>query len=254
MLLGRRLTLIACCLTLSAVAHAEGKGKLEMGASLKSDSGKTEAKADAKSKADVKAEEKSDTKTEPKKSAGSVTKDASGVRRDPKGKKGINPYWEAIRRGDEAALARDFPKAEQAYQDAIGIDPKNPLGHFRRGQILVRSGKLTDAETVYQDAMRLSDKDTTIHAAALFVLADLKERQGDRDAAIKGWKAYDDYLKANTSAKGYPETATERDKRLKAYNALVVDSKAVKERIALRAKEVDEAKKREAAKNPNQNK
>jgi tetratricopeptide (TPR) repeat protein len=250
MLLGRSLALCVCLVSLSAIAHAEtgketgGKAKLEIGAGFKTDSEKTEVKADAKvepKKADAKVTE-------------GVTKDASGVRRDPKGKKGISPYWEAIRRGDEAALARDFAKAEEAYQAAIGTDPKNPVGHFRRGQILVRSGKLADAEVVYQDAMRLADKDTTIHAAALFVLADLKERQGQRDAAITAWKAYADYLKAEATAKGYPETAIERDKRMKKYNELVVDGKAIKERIQLRLKEVDEAKKRQAAKNPNEGK
>ena len=254
MLLGRSLALCVCFLSFSEFVQAEtgGKSKLEIGGSIKSDSTKTEAKVDAKSETNAGA------KAEPKKAEPKVTevakKDEPGVRRDPKGKKGINPYWEAIRRGDEAAMARDFSKAEEAYQAAISLEPKNPLGHFRKGQILVRAGKLTDAEILYQDAMRLADKDTTIHAAALFVLADLKERQGQRDAAITAWKAYAGYLKAEATAKGYPETATERDKRLKKYNELVVEGKAVKERIQLRLKEVDEAKKRQAAKNPNEGK
>ncbi len=253
MLLGRSLILCVCLLSLSAFVQAEtaSKSKLEIGGGFKSDSTKTEAKA--KAEAEAKSETTAGAKAEPK-ATEVAKKDASGVRRDPKGKKGISPYWEAIRRGDEAAMARDFSKAEEAYQAAIGLEPKNPLGHFRKGQILVRAGKLTDAETIYQDAMRLADKDTTIHAAALFVLADLKERQGQRDAAITAWKAYADYLKAEATAKGYPETATERDKRLKKYNELVVEAKAVKERIQLRLKELDEAKKRQAAKNPNEGK
>jgi tetratricopeptide (TPR) repeat protein len=247
MLLRRCIAVTTGCLLLSSVALADGgKPSLAIGVGVKSDSDKTEVKTTT--------DKRSEAKTETTKASEGVTKDASGVRRDPAGKKGVSPYWEAIRRGDEAALARDFAKAQEAYQAAIGIDPKNPLGHFRRGQILVREGKLTDAEVVYQDALRLSNKDTKTHAAALFVLADIKERQALRDSAITAWKAYADYLKAEAAAKGYPETATEREKRLKKYNELVVESKAVKERIALRVKELDESKMREAAKNPNQNK
>lgn len=186
--------------------------------------------------------------------ATAVGSERSGARRDPAGKKGINPYWEAIRRGDEAALAREFGKAEEAYQVAIGLDPKNPLGHFRKGQILVRSGKLGDADTAYRDAMRLSGSDTTARGAALFALADLEERKADRVAALSAWKAYADHLKADSKAKGYPETPLEREKRLRRYNELVGEMKAVRDRIQLRIKELEEANKRKAAKNPNEGK
>jgi tetratricopeptide (TPR) repeat protein len=187
---------------------------------------------------------------------GAASTSASQVRRDAKGKKGINPFWEAIRRGDEAARTQDFAVADAAYTAAIGIEPKSALAHFRRGQILVRAGKLSDAEAAYQVALQLSDaagqKDATQHAAALFVLADLKERQGKRDEAVAAWSAYSAYLKQEPGAKGYPESATERDKRLKAYAALATDSALVRERITLRLKEVDAANKRRAAKNPNE--
>jgi tetratricopeptide (TPR) repeat protein len=255
MFLGRTLAFAACLLSLSVISSAEtgsksdASSKVEVGVGLGAGSGKADVKAEVKADPN-----KDQAKVEEPKASTGATKDASGVRRDPKGKKGISPFWEAIRRGDEAALARDFPKAQAAYQAAIELDPKNPLAHFRKGQALVRAGNLAEAETVYQDAMRLADKDTTIHAAALFVLADLKERQGQRDAAITAWKAYADYLKTESTAKGYPDTPADRDKRLKRYNELVVEGKAVRERIQLRVKELDEANKRKAAKNPNEGK
>lgn len=242
----RSFALTFCILSVAAIASAQSEAKsgpaakAEVGFGFKSDVGKTEAKADVNASA-----------TSEAKPAGGATKDAVGVRRDPKGKKGVSPFWEAIRRGDEAALAKDFSKAQEAYQVAIDLDPKSPLAQFRKGQILVRGGHLPEAEAAYRDAMNLADKDGTIRAAALFVLADLKERQGKRDEAIAAWKAYADYLKSDPSAKGYPDTAVERDKRLKTYNELVVESKAVRERIELRIKELDEANKRKAAKNPN---
>jgi tetratricopeptide (TPR) repeat protein len=257
MLFGRSVVCATCLLCVAAVASAEPESKTSSEAALslgaKSDSGKLDAKADS-TLGTKPATKKDDAEAAQVKPAAAPSKDVSGVRRDPNGKKGISPFWEAIRQGDEAAMARDLPKAEAAYQAAIGLDPKNPVGHFRKGQILVRAQKLGDAETAYQDALRLAGTDTKIHAAALFVLADLKERQADRDAAIAAWKAYAEYLKADSSAAGYPETPAERDRRLKKYQALLVEGKAVRERIQLRLKEVDEAAKRKAAKNPNEGK
>jgi tetratricopeptide (TPR) repeat protein len=257
MLFGRILVVASCLLSVAAIASAEAESKSSSKAELhlgaKGGSAELDAKANSETGAQL-AAKNADAQSEQSKAPRAGSKDASGVRRDPNGKKGISPFWEAIRRGDEAALARDFPKAQEAYQTAIGLDPKNPLGHFRKGQILVRAQKLGDAEIAYQDALRLAGKDTKIHAAALFVVADLKERQAERDAAIAAWKAYADYLKAESGAAGYPETPAERDKRLKKYKELVVEGKAVRERIQLRLKEVDEAAKRKAAKNPNEGK
>ncbi|HEY5962284.1 MAG TPA: tetratricopeptide repeat protein [Polyangiaceae bacterium] len=182
----------------------------------------------------------------------SAAGEGSKARRDPKGKKGISPFWEALRHGDEAAHVHDLTGAETAYEAALSIDPKNAVAHLRRGQVLVGMGKLAAAEVAYRAALQLTDKDATLHAAALFVLADLKERQGKSEEAGTAWSAYADYLRHEATAKGYPETASERDKRLKTYAALVLDSKVVRERIELRLREVDEAKKRRAAKYPNE--
>lgn len=237
MLFRRSFVITLGLLSVAAIASAEGEAK-SGSAAIKADPGKSEVKTEAK------APDPKTTESQP----------AEGIRRDPSGKKGISPFWEAMRRGDEAALAKDFTKAQEAYQVAIEIDSKSPIALFRKGQILIRSGKLTEAEATYQQAMHLAEKDGKVRAAALFVLADLKERQGKRDEAIAAWKAYADYLKTDATATGYPETAVERDQRLKKYNAMVVDSKAVRERIQLRIKEVDEANKRKAAKNPNEGK
>jgi tetratricopeptide (TPR) repeat protein len=183
----------------------------------------------------------------------SAYKDGKGVRHDAAGKQGISPYSEAIRAGDEAALAGDLAKAEASYVTAIEIDPKHPIAHLRRGQALLRAGQLTQAELVYQQALKLTSSDTTLHASALFVLAELKERQGLRDEAIAAWRLYAEYVKKEPSAKAYRETPAEREKRLTKYKELAADSKAVRERIELRVKEVDEANRRKAAQNPNAN-
>src|SRR5215217_106305 len=58
---------------------------------------------------------------------------ADGVRRDPKGVKGISPYVELINKGDRAYVSRDFDGAIAAYREAIQSEPQNPLGHYRAG-------------------------------------------------------------------------------------------------------------------------
>jgi tetratricopeptide (TPR) repeat protein len=169
-----------------------------------------------------------------------------GVRRDPKGQKGIGPFWEALHRGDDHALARDYPKAKEAYQAALALTPKQAIAHYRIGQIEVLSGNLPEAETAYTDALRFVDNAPELHAHLLFVLADLKERMGQRDAAIKAWQAYLDYLKSEAKAKGYRATADDRLKRILRYNELLVECKGVKERVQLRVKELEENAKRKA--------
>jgi hypothetical protein len=162
-----------------------------------------------------------------------ATSTSDGARRDPKGKKGMSPFAEAIRRGDNAAVARDYAKAKQAYQDAVSLEPKRALGHYRIGQVAVLAGNLEEAETAYNDALRVADNEPNLHATLLFVLADVKERQQQRDAALKAWLAYSDYLKSEPRAKGYPATAEERKKRLLRYNELLVESKGVQGRVEL---------------------
>lgn len=179
---------------------------------------------------------------ETKPAVAEATKDQ--VRQDPKGKKGMSPFAEAMRRGDEFAVARDYEQAKKAYQEAVTHEPKRAIAHYRIGQVDVMAGKLSDAETAYTDALRYADGEPTLHAHLLFVLADLKERLLQRDAALKAWQAYAEFLKNEPKAKGFPATAEERQKRLLRYNELVVESKGVKERAELRMKELEENAKR----------
>ncbi len=84
---------------------------------------------------------------EDKKAASSEAKDAApiigadGVRRDPKGVKGISPYIELIVKGDHAYVARDFDGAIAAYRDAIKAEPEKPLAHYRLGCGSARQGR-----------------------------------------------------------------------------------------------------------------
>ncbi len=127
------------------------------------------------------------------------------IPKDPKGIKGISPFWKTVRQGDSAYLARDFGAAAALYQDAIKREPQNPLGHYRLGQAESARGQLDAAAEGYAAALRFSGSDPKLRAKALFVIADLNERRQALDSAAQGWTAYQQ-LAQKTLANGATET------------------------------------------------
>jgi tetratricopeptide (TPR) repeat protein len=136
------------------------------------------------------------------------------VRRDPRGVKGISPFWEAIKRGDDAVAARDLDGAKAAYEEAIRTDPHNGTGQYRMGELHLARGQLKEAEGAWQEALRFSGEDASLRAKVLFVLADLKERQRAFEEETNGWNAYEAHAKASPAAKTFPDSAADRKKRI----------------------------------------
>jgi tetratricopeptide (TPR) repeat protein len=173
--------------------------------------------------------------------------DADGVRRDPKGIKGISPYLELINKGDRAYVARDFDGAIAAYREAIKSDPEKALGHYRVGCAQLAKGDQKEAEAAFVNGLRFVGRDGTLKGKLIFALADLRERQKNNDEAIGRWKEYAKNAQDEKEAITYPATATERVSRNEAWKQNSTDSAAVKERIAKRLKEADEASRKSAA-------
>jgi tetratricopeptide (TPR) repeat protein len=161
------------------------------------------------------------------------------VRRDPKGIKGISPFWEAIKKGDDALAARDAEGAIAAYQEAIKADPHNGMGQYRIGEVELSRGKMKEAEEAWQAALRFAGENAVLKAKILFVLADAKERQRAFEEETNGWNAYEAHLKAQPAAKGYPASAADRKKRITEWKQLVTDYAPVKERIKTRLAEAE---------------
>jgi predicted Zn-dependent protease len=200
------LVLFAAALTTPARAQSDAKGK------------KPEAKSEAAS-------------------------DVPGVvRRDPNGVTGVSPSMEAVLKGNGAYAARDFAKAAESYQDAISKDPNDPLGHYMLGETHLAAGKLDEADRSWQNALRAAGAKDAMHAKILFVIADLRERQGRWDEAETAWKDYATFVGAHTKANGYAATATERLKMIATHKELAVSAGKVKERIQQR---IDESKQKE---------
>ena len=175
------------------------------------------------------------------------TVDADGVRRDPKGIKGISPYLEQIVRGDRAYVARDFDGAILNYREAIKLEPEKALGHYRIGAAQLAKGDQKEAEAAYVNGLRFVGKDGTLKAKLIFALADLRERQKNNDEAIGRWKEYAKNAEDEKEAITYPGTATERIARNEAWKKNASESEEVKARIAKRLKEAEEAARKSAA-------
>lgn len=172
---------------------------------------------------------------------------ADGVRRDPNGVKGISPYFELILKGDRAYVARDFDGAIAAFRDAVQAAPQNALGHYRLGAAQLAKGDQKEAEAAFVNGLRFVGKDASLRGKLLFALADLRERQQNSDEAIGRWKEYARNAEESPEAVSYRATATERLARNEARKQNVADSTAVKERIAKRLKEAEEASRKSAA-------
>lgn len=189
---------------------------------------------------------KPDAKSAPAKGDG-VTVGEDGVRRDPKGIKGISAYQELIVKGDRAYVARDFDGAIAAYREAIQKDPQNALGHYRVGSAQLAKGDQKEAEAAWVAGLRFVARDGSLKARLIFALADLRERQKNNDDAVTRWKEYSANAESEKEAITYPATATERALRNEAWKKLAAESAEVKERIAKRLKEAEEASRKSAA-------
>ena len=163
-----------------------------------------------------------------------TTTAAKSVRRDPAGRTGISPSWEAIKRGDEAYVAHNIAGAIKEYQAAIEAYPQNPVAHYRMACVLIAQREYKQAQESLDAALRFSKSDPNTAGKTLFVMADLKERQQDYPAALAAWKAYSIFAATHKEAKTFPGTAESRLSRLAAYVKLTEQSEQVKQRIAER--------------------
>ena len=168
------------------------------------------------------------------------------VRRDPRGIKGISPYWEALVKGDKSYVARDFDGAIAAYQEAIKIEPQNPLGHYRLGEAHLAKGNQKEADEAWATGVRFAGENHKLRAKLLFVIADLRERQKSLEDGTQRWTQYEQFVTAQPESKGFPATAVERKKRITEWGQISADSAEVKKRIDARLKEAEETAKKNA--------
>lgn len=164
------------------------------------------------------------------------------TKKDPQGLKGISPFWEQVKAGDNAYVARDFDGAIAAYQEALKAEPQNALGHYRKGEAHLAKGDAKEAEASWVAALRFVGQDAGLKAKILFVLADLRERQRALDDSKDSWTKYEQHAQQNPQAKTFPATAADRKQRAQAWAGLVEQYAAVKKRIEARLAEAEKQK------------
>lgn len=164
---------------------------------------------------------------------------ATSARKDPRGVKGISPFWESINKGDRAFNAHDLDAAIAAYQDATTREPQNALGHYRMGEAQLAKGDLHEAETAFVNGLSLASADSALKAKLQFSLADLRERQKTWDDASAKWTDYETF---STEKKvGFPGSGSERKRAVETWKKLSSDSAEVKARIQKGIAAADEA-------------
>jgi tetratricopeptide (TPR) repeat protein len=142
-----------------------------------------------------------------------------------------------VLKGNAAYAGHDWAGAIAIYHDAIQDDGQNPLGHYLLGEAQLAAGSVADAESSWTNGLRLAGADDVLHAKLLFVMADLRERQGKWDDAKKAWQEYASFASSHAGAKGYVATATARNKAIDTHVDLDTKYAAVKQRIEQRLKE-----------------
>jgi tetratricopeptide (TPR) repeat protein len=162
-----------------------------------------------------------------------TTKTATAV---PLGK-GKALYSAKVMKGHAAYIARDFQGAIAAYKDAIKDDANDAFAHYFLGEAQLAAGNIAEADASYASGLRVVAAKDDLHAKFLFVIADLRERQGKWPDAKKAWDEYAQFLSTHPNVKGYAATATERNKVIDTHVDLEAKYAAVKQRIEQRLKE-----------------
>jgi TolA-binding protein len=162
---------------------------------------------------------------------------AASVRADAKAKPGARGNAGALAKGHGAYMARDYPGAIQAYKEAITQDGSDPSGYYFLGEAQIAGGSTAEAEASFAAGLRNAGNKDDLRVKLLFVVADLRERQGKWPEAKKAWEEYAQFLSTHPGVKGYSASATERVKVVDARVDLDAKYAPVRQRIEQRLKE-----------------
>jgi tetratricopeptide (TPR) repeat protein len=141
-------------------------------------------------------------------------------------------FDEAVNQGMVKYVGKDIPGSIELFRKATQIQPRNPLGYYLLGEAQLGAGSLADAEAAWLQADQVSDSGPpSIKAKVLFVLADLRERQGRWEDAKVAWKRYADFAASGVDSGAFPESAATRLKDIEAMEKQYKDYAIVRKRI-----------------------
>jgi tetratricopeptide (TPR) repeat protein len=141
-------------------------------------------------------------------------------------------FLDAVSQGSVKYVGREIPEAIDLFRKATQLQPRNALGYYLMGEALLSSGNLPDAEAAWlQGEQVASSGPPSVHAKLLFVIADLRERQGRWNDAKAAWKRYADFAAQNADAGVFPASAETRIKDTSAMQTQDKDYVIVRKRI-----------------------
>jgi tetratricopeptide (TPR) repeat protein len=156
----------------------------------------------------------------------------AGAAKPAAGGKGQADFMQAINDGSVKYVGKELPEAVELFRKAVQIQPRNPLGYYLLGEALLGSGSLPDAETAWLQGEQVAEAGPpSVQAKLLFVLADLRERQGRWDDALIAWKRYADFASQSHDAGAYPQSAEARIRDIEAMQKQDKDYVIVRKRI-----------------------
>jgi tetratricopeptide (TPR) repeat protein len=127
------------------------------------------------------------------------------------GTKPSREYLKLCEGGNAKYAGRDFAGAIDEYRKAIELTPKQALGFYLMGEAQLAAGNLSEADAAWsRAALESSEKDPTLRARVLFVIADLRERQKRWDDAKTAWQTYLDWATKYPNAAAFPASAQSR--------------------------------------------
>ncbi len=185
-----------------------------------------------------------DAESKPAKGSSARAKAPDASRIEPAGKSGMSPYAALVLKGEKQFNGGDGSSAIATFEEATRLDEQKMLAFYRLGEALTAAGKLEHADRALQSALGKMGSDEQ-HAKVLFVIADLRERQGNWQGAKEAWAAYAVFLQNNPKAKGSPAVSAERQKLADRRMKDEADYGKVKDRAAARKTELE----REATEN-----
>jgi tetratricopeptide (TPR) repeat protein len=157
---------------------------------------------------------------------------AGGKGPAPAASKSQTDFDNAVNQGMVKYVEHDIPRAIELFRQATQIQPRNPLGYYLLGEAQLGAGSLPDAEAAWLQGDQVSDSGPPgVKGKLLFVLADLRERQGRWDDAKAAWKRYADFCAQSSDAGLFPESAATRIRDIEKMQQQWKDYTIVRKRI-----------------------
>lgn len=137
-----------------------------------------------------------------------------------------------IAAGHALYLAGDFDGAVKTYQEAKEINSGRAEVYYFLGWALAGLEKYAEATATLKTAATIAgEKNLEVKGKALFSVAAILERIGDRDGAKEAWTDYLGFAQTHTDATVFIEVAQARLEAIEQVGKLEKDFAGVKEKM-----------------------